>query len=149
MLTIRPSSTTPARRQRGQVILWIVIALPLLLALVGLVFDGGLLWIQFRRARWAADGAAVAAASEIDAALFQEKGRVALTEGASYTAYHYAVQNHPGLHITTIYVQDGQIYVQGWVDVEPVFLRMVGVPTLRLTVLGRERPAWGTTREGQ
>ena len=40
--------------QSGQVLAWTVILLPLLLALVGLVFDGGLLWVQFRRARWAA-----------------------------------------------------------------------------------------------
>ena len=62
------------RPQRGQVLVWIVFMLPVLLALIGLVFDGGMMWNQFRRARWVADGAAVAAASEIDPITYRDRG---------------------------------------------------------------------------
>jgi Flp pilus assembly protein TadG len=134
-------------REAGQVVAWIVIALPLLLVLVGLVFDGGLLWAQFRRARWAADGAAVSAASEIAGGEFQERGRVELGDAAVSAANYYAQQNYPGLHVTAAYVQDGIVYVQARVEVQPVFLSMVGVDTVRFNVLGRARPYWGTEEQ--
>ncbi|MEE8392578.1 MAG: pilus assembly protein TadG-related protein [Anaerolineae bacterium] len=137
------------QNQRGQVLVWVVILLPLLIALTGLVFDGGLLWAQYRRARWAADGAAVAAASDIDRALYRDLGQVKLTEQALYTAMYYASENDPDLRISTIYVLDNVIYVQGRVDVEPIFLGLFGVDGLTLDVRGRERPAWGITQEGE
>ena len=46
------------QEEQGQAAVWLVILLPVLLALVGLVFDGGMLYAQYRRGRWAADGAA-------------------------------------------------------------------------------------------
>jgi hypothetical protein len=142
-----PKSRT--RRQRGQVIVWMVFLLPLLLALTGLVFDGGLMWAQYRRARWAADGAAVAAASDIDRITFRDTGRVELTEDALWTALYYAQQNHPGLYLREIYVTDNVIHVEGSVEAETVFLRMFGVGNLQLNVHGQERPAWGISQEGE
>lgn len=135
--------------ESGQVLLWVVILLPLLLALTGLVFDGGLLWAQYRRARWAADGAAVAAASEIEPGLFLQGGKVRLGPDAVATAEWYARQNDPDLHVTAVYVQNNVVYVRGWVEARPVFLSLFGVGRVRLDVRGYERPAWGTTREGQ
>jgi uncharacterized membrane protein len=138
-----------AHHQRGQVIVWMVFLLPLLLVLVGLVFDGGSMWAQYRRARWAADGAAVAAASDIDRAIFRDEGRVVLTENALYTAVYYAQQNHPNLHLSDVYIVDNVIHVAGWVEAETVFLGMFGVGSLRLNVHGQERPAWGISHEGE
>ncbi len=136
--------------ESGQVLAWTVILLPLLLALVGLVFDGGLLWVQFRRARWAADGAAVAAASEIDVAAFARDGKVVLHPEAPAVAGWYAQQNDPQLHITRVYVDDGNvIHVRGWVQVEPIFLSIFGVDGVKLDARGQERPAWGISQEGQ
>lgn len=136
--------------EQGQVLVWTVVLLPLLLALLGLVFDGGLLWAQFRRARWAADGAAVAAASEMDPAVFREEGRVELEDEALDAAIYYARQNDPGLQIEEVYVIDRVVYVDGWVETQPVFLGLFGVERLRLTVHGRERPEWGAIEgEGQ
>lgn len=141
----------PERKQgeHGQVLAWVVVLLPLLLVLLGLVFDGGLLWTRFRRARWAADGAAVAAASEMDPLVFQREGRVELTEEAISTATYYADRNYPGLHVVNVYVQDDVVYVRARARAETVFLRLVGVDGLDIHVLGRERPAWGASREEQ
>jgi len=135
--------------EQGQVLVWVVILLPLLIALTGLVFDGGLLWAQYRRARWSADGAAVAAASDIDQVLYRDQGQVRLTEQALYTAVYYARENDPDLRISTIYVLNNVIYVQGYVHVEPIFLGLFGVDGLTLNVRGRERPAWGISQEGE
>ena len=135
--------------ERGQVLVWMVVLLPLLLALVGLVFDGGLMWAQFRRARWAADGAAVAAASDIDRELYRDQGMVRLTEQALYTAIYYARENDPNLSINSLYVLDNVIYVRGQVHVETVFLGLFGVDGFTLSVRGQERPVWGISREGE
>ncbi len=135
--------------EKGQVLVWVVILLPLLIALTGLVFDGGLLWAQYRRARWAADGAAVAAASDIDRALYRDQGQVRLTEQALYTAMYYARENDPDLHVNTVHVLDNVIYVQAQVHVEPIFLGLFGVDGFALNVRGRERPAWGIAQEGE
>jgi len=137
------------RGEQGQVLVWTVVLLPLLIVLTGLVFDGGLMWAQFRRARWAADGAAVAAASDLDRDLFAQTGRVMLTENALWTALHYARQNDPDLWITSIYVVDNVVHTEGYVHVDTIFLGMFGVDGFRLNVSGRERPAWGISREGE
>ena len=139
-----------ARNERGQVLAWTAILLPVLLMLVGLVFDGGLLWVQYRRARWAADGAAVAAASEINPALYAQSGQVKLDPGkAPGTAAYYGQSNDPNLHLGRVYLQNNTVQVQGWVEVQPVFLGLFGVGPLRLNVTGRERPAWGIRQSGQ
>ncbi len=137
------------RSESGQVLAWVAIMLPLILALTGLVFDGGLLWAQYRRARWAADGAAVAAASEIDPDLFLQTGKVRLGPNAVPAAMWYARQNDPDLHITAVYVQANTVYVRGWVEARPVFLSLFGVGGVHLDVRGYARPAWGVTGEGQ
>ena len=134
-------------RERGQVLVWTLVLLPLLLALLGLVFDGGLLWVHFRKARWAADGAAVAAASEMDALEFRKTGKVVLGEEALTTAEHYARMNDEQLHITGVQVIDNVVYVRGWVTVEPVFLKVVGVGDVTFQIRGEERPAWGASVE--
>ena len=107
------------------------------------------MWAKFRRARWAADGAAVAAASDIDRELYRDQGMVRLTENALYTAVYYAHENDPNLHVHTLYVLDNVIYVQGQVHVETIFLGLFGVDGLTLNVRGQERPVWGIEREGE
>lgn len=136
--------------ESGQVLVWTLVLLPLLLALVGLVFDGGLLWSQYRRGRWAADGAAVAAASEIDPALYARTGQTKLDPNrAVATARKYALDNNPALTLSSVTINGGQVQVAGTLRVRPAFLGLFGVGPLELAVRGEERPAWGISREGQ
>jgi len=137
-------------RESGQVLVWTLVLLPLLLVLVGLVFDGGVLWSQYRRGRWAADGAAVAAASEIDPALYASTGQTKLDPNrAVATARRYALDNNPALSLTSVTVSGNRVQVAGTLTVRPVFLGLFGVGPLELAVRGEERPAWGISREGQ
>jgi hypothetical protein len=147
--TGRQGSKPKFPKQRGQVLAWVALLLPLLLALVGLVFDGGLMWVQYRRARWAADGAAVAAASEIDPMAFLERGQVTLTADSLAVAQRYARENDPDLRLTSLSIAENVVYVDGWVSIEPVFLKMFGVEGFQVAVRGRERPGWGISQEGQ
>jgi uncharacterized membrane protein len=136
-------------RETGQVLVWTAVLLPLLIALAGLVFDGGLMFVQHRRARWAMDGAAVAAASEIDAARFAQFGQVKLTTESVAAARRFAQLNNPSLRVGHVYVQGNTVVVQGTVSVRPVFLGLIGVGEVQLAVTGRERPAWGIARQGE
>jgi uncharacterized membrane protein len=147
--TPRYSSPTTSG-ESGQVLVWTLVLLPLLLMLVGLVFDGGLLFVQHRRARWAADGAAVAAASEIDAPLFAATSQVKLNSAqAAATAQRFAQLNNPGLQVTQVYVQGNTVHVKGYVTARPVFLGLLGFGDVRLDVTGREQPAWGIAQQGE
>ncbi len=137
--------------ERGQVLVWAVILLPLLLALVGLVFDGGMLWVQYRKARWAINGAAVSAATLVDVPHYIETGQVVLGENALDIADYYARRNYPALHVRDVYVDnvDNVVYVEGWFRTRTTFLSMFGVSGFRVNVRGKERPAWGISEEGQ
>jgi Flp pilus assembly protein TadG len=137
------------KKEIGQVLAWFAVLFPLLIALVGLVHDGLYLWAQFRRARWAADGAAIAASMELNPGTYLSGGQVKLTPQAVMVAMHYAQVNDPQFHVTSVYVHQNRVFVEGYVEVRPIFLSLIGVPTLKLHIRGYERPAWGTTRERQ
>jgi uncharacterized membrane protein len=140
-----------SRRERGQVLVWMIALLPVLVVLLGLVIDGGLLFVQHRRAQWAVDGAAVAAASDIDQAHYQRTGQVAIRAEAEKTARDFAEINYPDLHVPAggviIDQENGVVYVQAWFTFRPAFMSMAGVTEVQLPVRARERPAWGAVQE--
>ncbi len=136
--------------QRGQVLAWTAILLPVLMVFVGLVFDGGLMWVQYRHARWAADGSAVAAAQEINLTLYRRSGEVKINPSAATTTLQkYSQANDPDLHLTSITIQNNVIEARGWVQIRPVFLSLFGVGSFRLNVTGHARPAYGVQQSGQ
>jgi Flp pilus assembly protein TadG len=141
------------RKKRGQALIWVAMLLPLFLALVGLVFDGGLLWQQYVRARWAVSAGGVAAASEIDPGTVAQSGQIVLKPEALNTASLYAHQNDPDLRIMSVNIvtHGGKQYIvtRGWTYADTVFLKMFGVDGFRINVEAVERPAWGISRENQ
>ncbi len=141
------------RKEGGQALLWVAILLPLFLALVGLVFDGGLLWQQYMRARWAISAAGVAAASEIDPDVLARSGQLVLKPEALQTAASYARRNDPALRVTSVSIvtRQGRQYIRtrGWTQAETVFLQIFGVSSFRINVEATERPAWGIDGENQ
>ena len=140
-------------QEQGQALAWVAILLPLFLALIGLVFDGGLLWQQYLRARWAVSAAGVAAASEIDPQILAHSGRLLLQPSALETASRYAQHNDPALRLSSVQIvsqgEEQYIITRGWTYAETVFLKMFGVQGFRVTVQAMERPAWGVTGAGQ
>jgi uncharacterized membrane protein len=136
--------------ESGQVAVWLVVMLPVLLALVGLVFDGGMMYAQYRRGRWAADGAAVAAANAIDPARYAHSGQVKLDSGLAYsTAHKYALSNDPALNLSGVSIMGNAVQVRGTLTIRPSFLSLFGVGPMTLNISGQERPAWGIARPGQ
>ena len=149
MLTLTASKAAQRSSQRGQVLVWVVVLLPLLLVIAGLVIDGGFLFLQYQRARWSADGAAVAAASVIDPVEYRDFGRVELTENAKAVANDYARRNHPGMVVDKVWLDENVIHIQARVKVEFVFMKMFGFKDSTITVLGTETPYWGSSTEGE
>ena len=117
---------------------------------VGVVFDGRMLYAQYRRGRWAADGAAVAAANSIDPVLYAHTGQVKLDSGLVFgTARKYAQDNDPALTLSGVSVVNNTVQVRGMLTIKPAFLSLFGVGPVTLNISGQERPAWGIAREGQ
>lgn len=137
------------RNEEGQVLVWMVFLMPLLMALVGFVYDGGMLWIQYRKAQFAMDSAAVAAGSVIDVQKFVDTGQVELSGDALLVADWYARQNYHDMSVTNVYVSDNVIYLDGTFHAEPVFLSVFGADGFDIAIHGKERPQWGISEENQ
>lgn len=135
--------------EEGQVLVWMVFLMPLLMALVGFVYDGGMLWIQYRKAQFAMDSAAVAAGSVIDVQQFVDTGQVELGDDALLVADWYARQNYHDMSVTNVYVSDNVIYLDGTFHAEPVFLGVFGANGFDIAIHGKERPQWGISEENQ
>jgi hypothetical protein len=150
-----PQASTPPQHangrsrvaeERGEVLVWLLILLPLLLLMAALPIEGGLMYRSYRLAQMAADAAAHAAAQEIDTARYLRTGQVALTPQAAQVAQHIATANARG----PITCGRPQIWAQRvelvcYARLRPVVL--IGGPEVHVTVKGSARPAWGVTQE--
>ena len=133
-------------KEEGQVLIWLLILLPLLLLLVAMLIEGGLMFRTYRLAQMAADAGAHAAAQEMDVAVYQAHGRVILSPQAAEVAQRYAVINARGpIACAQPQVWAGRVRLRCSATLQPQFIS--GVPEIRVVVLGNARPAWGATRE--
>jgi hypothetical protein len=132
--------------EQGQVLVWVLVLLPLLLLMAALLIEGGLMYRTYRLAQMAADAAAHAAAQELDVALYMRTGRVALTPNAATVARNIATTNTRGqvtCGVPQVWANRVELICQA--DLHPVVL--IGGPTVHVSVRGRARPAWGATGE--
>ncbi len=139
-------------RDRGQALFQTALFLPLLVAMVGLVVDGGLILANYRRAQIAADTAAHAASHQISIEVFVESNQVVLSAVAMEEAIKYARSNsHGELVINTISIlNEGRLVrVVGEARLPTAFLRLVGIPEVSVRVVGEAYPAYGIDEEWQ
>ena len=132
--------------EQGQVLVWVLVLLPLLLLMAALLIEGGLMYRTYRLAQMAADAAAHAAAQELDVALYLRTGRVALTPNAATVAQTIAATNTRGqvtCGVPQVWANRVELICQA--NLHPVVL--IGGPTVHVSVRGRARPAWGATGE--
>ncbi len=132
--------------EQGQVLVWVLVLLPLLLLMAALLIEGGLMYRTYRLAQMAADAAAHAAAQELDVALYLRTGRVALTANAATVARNIATTNTRGqvtCGVPQVWANRVELICQA--DLHPVVL--IGGSTVHVRVRGRARPAWGATAE--
>ncbi|MCC6192506.1 MAG: pilus assembly protein [Anaerolineales bacterium] len=136
---------------RGQIAVTFALLVPVLLGIVGLVVDGGIAMVQFRRGQVTLDSAALAAATQLDRATFVEENAVELSVSEAVAlATRYANQNGQGrVVVTGIDVSGTQVAVYGTVASPTIFMRIFGINQVRFDLSARAELTYGITEEGQ
>lgn len=129
----------------------LALLVPVLVGLTGLIIDGGLMLIQYRRGQVTMDSAALAAATKLDEVTFQDSNVVELNVAAARAAaLQYGQQNGGGqVSITGVSVSGRQVTVSGAVTAQTYFLRIFGLGNLRFQLSSSAELKHGITQEDQ
>lgn len=117
--------------QRGSLVVQVLILLPVLIALVGLVLDGGFAARQVLQLEAAVDAASRAATDAYDRGNWDAERRVVIDEAeASQLAEAYLARNMPAARLVEAQVLPGgtnRVQVTATVTVRFAFMKIVGV----------------------
>jgi hypothetical protein len=134
--------------ERGQSVVWTAAMLPLFLSVVGLSADGSTVFAARRELQNVADGAARAAAMQIDLGAYRDSGgtRVVLdTARARQTALAYLQRQGRGI-AGTITTAPQQVVVRVELDLPLSFLPLFGIRTVRLIATAPAVVRYGVER---
>jgi Flp pilus assembly protein TadG len=137
--------------ERGQVIVWVAVMLPLFLSIVGLAIDGGTVFDARRELQNVADSAARAGAMQIDQGVYrQSSGATVVLDipAARQAAAAYLSSQGQGF-AATIDVEPKRVVVQVSRNVTTSFLRLVGIRDVRITASSPAAPRYGITGESR
>jgi Flp pilus assembly protein TadG len=135
------------RRSRGQATIFLVVTLPLFLAVGGLALDAGHVFTQRAHLQAIADAAARAGAIQVDeAGLYSRGDGVVRLEptAAREAAMYYAMYN--GTLAEDVQADDSSVYVRMRQDVPTVFLRVVRLNSIQIRAEATARPRYGIDR---
>jgi hypothetical protein len=148
---MRSAKTSPLYDERGQsIVLTLLLLIPILVLVIGLVYDLGNVAAAQTVAQDAADLAAQDAAKQIDVQHFLETQEVILAPDAVWVAAWWVDDMTAGRRqLLQLYTTaQGQIVLQGEVAVETRFLGVVGISVVRRQVVAIARPRFGAQNEG-
>jgi Flp pilus assembly protein TadG len=135
--------------ERGQSMVWFIAVFPLLMMFIVLVVDGGQMYLEYIRARKAANLAAQAGAQSVDIGRFITDNEIELDpDGALWTMDEYMGWNSVGRQgqITNAYhVSPDYARACTRTEVPTLFFRLFGVNTLSVGACARAYPAHGIT----
>jgi len=137
--------------ERGQsIVVMLLLLIPILVLVIGLVYDLGNVAAAQVIAQDAADLAVQDAAKQIDIERFIATQEVVLGPDALYVATWMVSQATRGqMQVLRLYTTpEGEIVLEGQVSVRTRFLRVVGFPDIRRRVVAIARPRFGAQREG-
>jgi hypothetical protein len=137
--------------ERGQSItVMLILLIPLLVLVIGLVYDLGNVAAAQTIAQDVADLAAQDAAKQIDEEHFAATQEVILTPDAIwYASFWVDYMTGGAMDVTSLYTTpDGQVVLEGEVTVRTRLLGMIGLPTIQRHVTAVARPRFGAQREG-
>lgn len=145
------SRCTTNLANKGQIAVLFALLTPVLLGVIGLVVDGGMAMVQYRRGQVALDSAALAAATQLDRFAFVDDNTIQLNPAdAVAQATWYAQENGRGhVAITGINVAGTEVFVYGTVTSPTIFMRIFGVNQVRLNLSSRAELKYGITEERQ
>jgi Putative Flp pilus-assembly TadE/G-like len=135
------------RKTRGQATVFLVMMLPLFLAVGGLALDAGHAFVERAHLQSIADAAARAGAIQIDeAGLYNRGDGVVRLEptAAREAAMYYAMYN--GMLAEDVQADAASVYVRIAQDVPTVFLRVVRVNSIQIHAEATARPRYGIDR---
>jgi Flp pilus assembly protein TadG len=126
----------------GQVIVMVAIAMTSLVAVVGLVTDGGLVFAQRRDLQNVADAAALAGAMQIDESSYRASGSVVLDEHAAYRAATGYLEDEGDLAYSVV-VRPARVEVLVSRQASTGFLRVVGIDSVEIRAKAMAEPRHG------
>ena len=135
-------------KQRGQVILWVVVMLPLFLSVIGLAVDGGLVFNARRELQNVADSAARAGAMQIDQQAYRDSSGQAVVldaVAARQVAAEYVASQATEL-TATISVEPQRVVVQVGREVPTSFLRLAGIDRVWVSATAPAEVRYGIER---
>ena len=133
----------------NKTLMLVLLALTLVLV-VGLENDLGRVAVAQTIAQDAADLAVQDAAKQIDIEHFAATQEVILAPDAVYVASYWVDWMTEGrMQVTGLYTTpEGEVVLEGQVEVETRFLGMIGIPKIYRRVVAVARPRFGAQEEG-
>ena len=137
------------REEGGQVIVLMAVLMAGLVAVVGLVTDGGLVFTQRRDLQNVADAAALAGAMQIDEDAYRASGgaSVVLDETAAYQAAVEYLRAEGGLDYSVV-TRPGRVEVSASRRASTSFLRVVGINGVDISASASAEPRHGVASTG-
>ena len=148
---MRWNGVIPLYDEQGQSIVAILLLLiPVLILVIGLVYDLGNVAAAQTVAQDAADLAAQDAAKQIDVGHFLETQEVILAPDAVWVAsWRVDYVTSGRMQLLDLYTTaEEQIVLNGQVAVKTRFLGVIGIPTVHRRVEAIARPRFGAQKEG-
>lgn len=135
----------------GQIAVLFALLMPVLLGVIGLVVDGGMAMVQYRRGQVALDSAALAAATQLDRFAFVDDNTMQLSPAEAVAeATQYLQRNRRGnIAITGINISGTRVFVSGSIASPTIFMRIFGINQVRLNLSASAELKYGITEEGQ
>jgi Flp pilus assembly protein TadG len=152
MTTVPHRRSPPAglRAEDGQILVLTLIVALALLAILGLVADGGLLFARHRDLQSLADAAARAGAAQLDEAAYRaSNGQTAQLNPAkakAATARYLRASGFAGR--ASVSATTSQVTVGLAEAIRAPIFNIVGLGPIRLTVIALARPRTGITQQG-
>ena len=134
--------------ESGQAIVWVAVMLPFFLSIIGLSSDGGTVFAARRELQNAADGAARAAAMQVDLRAYRESGgsRVVIDAArARQVATEYLARQGSGLAVA-VSAEPQRVVVQVERDVPLAFMSLAGSKTVRIAATAPAAVRYGVER---
>ena len=139
------------RCKKGQYLFQLALLTPLLLALMGLVADGGVAYAHYCHAQNAVDIAAQAAAQSVDTAHFIQTNYVRLSSSEAMATgwwYSWANGHSSGVQVTGVEViSPYTVRVYAQTELPTIFMRALGFSNQVITVVGEAHCTYGIRDE--
>ncbi len=128
--------------QSGQAIVLVAVLMAGLVAVVGLVTDGGLVFSQRRDLQNIADAAALAGAMQLDEGVYRASGEVLLDQAAARQAAVQYLEAEGGLSYSVV-VRPTRVEVSVSRQASTGFLRVVGINGVEISANASAAPRHG------